>query len=307
VDSTCEVFLHSNKERLHAAQANVEGAKEEEAAAVKKSEIASTVSTNLLREPLPPGCQEVLLELRARTEQILDTLSPDLVKFYNENVSVSAEKAIDIARDTASQNEEKWFRERKLRITGSKCYCLYTYSSNKKADWAKKIRGTFNSNFTGNQATLYGLVNGPVARSLYASKNKCTVVENGLFVNPLLPWLGCSVDGLVVNDEKKPKFSIEIKCLTAGKTKPASDIPKYEKCFDKDNCLKKRHQFYGQMQLGLLLMGLPKCDFVVYSSFDHNIETIPVPFDAAFAHAMVDKLISVYFCYVLPWLKENFE
>jgi hypothetical protein len=30
--------------------------------------------------------------------------------------------------------------------------------------------------------------------------------------------------------------------------------------------LKKKHKYYGQVQLGMAVLGLKKCDFIMYSS-----------------------------------------
>jgi len=63
----------------------VKGAKQDEAAAPRTSQVASTVSTNLLRKLLWPSGNEMLLELKVKSDQVLETLSTDKVKFYNEH------------------------------------------------------------------------------------------------------------------------------------------------------------------------------------------------------------------------------
>jgi len=168
------------------------------------------------------------------------------------------------------------------------------------------MTSTFKSSFVGNESTMYGIQCEPLARNAYSIKSGSNVAENG-YVNPLTPWLGCSADGLVVNDQNNPEFSIEIKYFASGKTVPASEKLKLEKCFEKDKSLKMRHEYYGQIQLGLLLMGLPKCDLVVYSSFNDSIEIVPVQFDMTFAAKMVTELVNVYFDIVLPWLKKKYS
>ena len=235
----------------------------------------------------------------------------DLKDFYYKNVVVTAEKSLEIAKQTSSQCEQKWFYERNLRITGSKCYGLFIYScnfkKNKNANWEKKITSTFKSSFVGNESTMYGIHCEPLARNAYSIKSGRNVAENGLYVDPLTPWLGCSVDGLIVDDQNNPEFSIEIKSFTSGKTVPASESLNLEKCFEKDKSLKMRHEYYGQSQLGLLLLGLPTCDLVVYSSFNDSMEIVLVQFDMTFAVKMVTELVNVYFDIVLPWLKKSIQ
>lgn len=43
--------------------------------------------------------------------------------------------------------------------------------------------------------------------------------------------------------------------------------------------LKTKHPYYNQIQLGIVMLNINKCDFVIYNSFDHNYATIEVPLD----------------------------
>jgi len=47
--------------------------------------------------------------------------------------------------------------------------------------------------------------------------------------------------------------------------------------------LKTKHAYYNQVQLGMVMLNINKCDFVVYSSFDHNYAKTVVPLDENYA------------------------
>lgn len=75
---------------------------------------------------------------------------------FSATVQKSVIEAISICADTISQNSPLWFMERKIRITASIAYGLYTFSSTCDEVWKKKIKQTYQS-FGGNEATKYGL------------------------------------------------------------------------------------------------------------------------------------------------------
>ncbi|XP_034241197.1 uncharacterized protein LOC117645249 [Thrips palmi] len=242
-----------------------------------------------------------LKKLKALTDARVNALSPDLLEFYNKNVVVSTQQSVMLASFTATQCEEMWDVARKVRVTGTRVYPLSTYTKNKKADWGKKLEKVFNSQFKGTPATMYGLENEPKARATYAKKCGVKVVENGILVHPDVPWLGTSVDGVVVDDEEKPQKVIEIKCLVAGKTVTASELPKLADCCQKRK-LKKKHKFHGQVQLAMLLAGLDKCDFILYSSMDDTFVSQCVLYDDKFMYDTVKPVLDIYFSEILPYL-----
>jgi len=101
------------------------------------------------------------------------------------------------------------------------------------------------------------------ARGLYILKTVAESVQTGSFVHPILPWLGFSPDGIMLDENQNPAVLLEIKCLQVGKTTAASDLCEVVSCYDrKNNNLKEKHGYYGQIQLGMLLLGLKNCDFI---------------------------------------------
>ena len=156
-------------------------------------------------------------------EDKVKALSPELLEFYDRTVKVAKEKSVHIASNTVGQADELWFQERFIRITGSKCYSLFTYSKNKKPDCNKKLETIFKSSFSGTDATMHGLMSEPLAREAYEYQENVKVVCNGLFVHPDLPFLGFSADGIILN-ETDPVKLLEIKCPVIGKTHPAAEL-----------------------------------------------------------------------------------
>ncbi|XP_028131157.2 uncharacterized protein LOC114326897 isoform X2 [Diabrotica virgifera virgifera] len=233
--------------------------------------------------------------------QKMPHLSEEEQVFYKKNILLSIEDAVDLCSKTLGQSNELWKHQRKLRITGSICYNLYTFHKNRHNDseWFEKINKILYSSFTGNQATLYGVKTEHLAKEKYSAIFNNKIENVGLVVNPKLPWLGFSPDGIVYKD-----CLIEIKCPVIGQKITAAEAAKTMKCFagefPQEFHLKSSHQYYGQIQLGMFLLNLSKCHFCVYSSFDDSISVIEIPYDEEFVGEMINALKLVYFKYFLP-------
>lgn len=59
--------------------------------------------------------------------------------------------------------------------------------------------------------------------------------------------------------------------------------------------MKKRHKYYGQIQMGMAVLNLTKTYFVLYSSFDNSILVIVIDFDFEYAWEMLSKIKNNYF------------
>lgn len=116
-----------------------------------------------------------------------------------------------------------WHYERKYRITGSRCYDLFTYS---KGDWAKKCLDYLNPKKLTNRFILHGIQNEGVAREAYISATESSVGETGLIVSKIHPWMGYSPDGVILNKNGVPIKLLEIKCPYIGKEASAEDFYK---------------------------------------------------------------------------------
>lgn len=111
------------------------------------------------------------------------------------------------------QNTPEWHNARKLRITGSRCYEIFTYSGN---DWTTKTTKYFWPKSFSNKFTRHGLKYENAARESFITKTASSVFECGMVFSEKNKWLGYSPDGLIF-ENGAPIGLLEIKCLYAGK------------------------------------------------------------------------------------------
>ncbi|KAE8743416.1 hypothetical protein FOCC_FOCC010988 [Frankliniella occidentalis] len=293
-----EIFLHRSNARERASQVNCEPVEDVEGIL---RENAKRITEKLL---LRPRCESVqkLVDL---ANQELEKLSPELQQFYKENIEITPEKTVHLATSTVTQSEDGvWDAARSCRITGAKVYNAFTYTRNKNPDWEKRIKDMCNPSFDGNDATAFGLLHEPIARDCYAETKKVNVIENGIFILPDLPWLGFSADGIVVDDNFDPVKLLEIKCPPSGEKLSAAELHTSCGYFEKSKSrkLKEKQRYNGQVNLGMFLLGLEKCDFIVYSKSENNFVLDEVKLNEKFAFEMTAPLVDIYFNKILPYL-----
>ena len=192
-----------------------------------------------------------------------------------------------------------WHREKQYRITGCICYNLYTYTKNKKADWAKKSSNTFNPKNFKSIYTEYGKKTENEAREMFIKRTNLQVFVPGLIVSVLNPWLAYSPDG-VICDKGVPVALLEIKCPYKGKTADIDTTVKsvIGECLvmhGENIQLKKKHQYYGQIQLGMIITNVKSTYFVIYSHFDENLFILKVNQDLEFTKTMLIALKKIYY------------
>nr|XP_012234186.1 PREDICTED: uncharacterized protein LOC105678993 [Linepithema humile] len=171
-----------------------------------------------------------------------------------------------------------WIQERRYRITGSTCYEFFTYTNNKNADWNKKCDNILKPKNFKTEFTEYGKKFEAEARRAFAKGTNSEVVEIGLVISRLNPWLAYSPDGIIVKSDK-PVALLEIKCPFIGKTANIENTVNslINKCLQKKKeniVLKEKHWYYGQVQLGMAVLNLNLTYFVIYSSFDKQYFTL---------------------------------
>lgn len=235
----------------------------------------------------------------------LNFTSPEASQFYNKYVMCSKEQSMILNENTISQNiSSEWKKQRSLRITASKCYTLYTYSKSKNQNWDKKCNSYINSKPFFSKHTNYGVLNELNALKSYERDLKYSVAKLGLVVSPSACWLGCSPDGF----DTTRNVLIEIKCPTLGEEKELEDmllqVP-YLNCSEGSFKLKKKHIYYGQIQLNLFILNAPSCDLVLYSKKSDKCAIICVPKDLEFLAELIPSLKKIYGSYILPFLCKN--
>ncbi|XP_044759665.1 uncharacterized protein LOC123317284 [Coccinella septempunctata] len=113
---------------------------------------------------------------------------------------------------------EGWKFHRKYRLTGSRCYSIFTYD---KGDWENKSLKYFHPKEFTNKFVQHGIDHEREARECYKSKLGYPVIETGFIICSRYPWLGFSPDGVIFR-EGKPFRLLEIKCPFVGRTKDAA-------------------------------------------------------------------------------------
>ncbi|KAJ8914642.1 hypothetical protein NQ315_015381 [Exocentrus adspersus] len=184
---------------------------------------------------------------------------------------------------------KKWQEERRYRITGSRCYGLYTYS---KEDWETKSSKYFWPKMFSNKYTKYGILFEKEARETYSKNLNRHVVTCGLIISESNPFLAYSPDGIIIENNVPIKL-LEIKCPFKGQEVTAVSLfhsCSYLKIENDRMVLNKKHTYYGQVQLGMAILNLKECDFIVYSSFDKTFLNIIVPFDVVYSQIMSFQL-----------------
>lgn len=83
-----------------------------------------------------------------------------------------------------------------------------------------------------------------------------------------------------------------------GKEKSIQEILKackYIKIKQNVAKLKYKHQYYAQVQLGMAVLNLDYCDFVIFASQNKSLKIINEPFDYTFTCNMLQKIKEKFF------------
>lgn len=186
-----------------------------------------------------------------------------------------------------------------------RCYSLSTYS---KENWPEKARKYFWTKEFKSKYTRHGNEYESVARIKYTKEYNLFVQECGLVVCKSEPWMAYSPDGIVIKDNQVLKL-LEIKCPYELENTTDMILAKKCKHFLKlENnvlTLRKRHQYYGQIQFGMALLNLKECDFVVYSSISDSIKVFNVRYDKPYVVNLLTTLKKIYFEKMLHVICEN--
>lgn len=222
--------------------------------------------------------------------------------FFKSNVLIGVEKALQISNFKQLTND--WKSERKLRITASKCYEMFTYSATYKTDeqWSKKINNYINPKQFVTKHMQYGIDTEEIALASYVRDTNANIVKMGLVVHPSACWLGGSPDGVDIEN----KILIEIKCPNLGVTLNTNDLKHQLSYLDKNFELKSKHLYYGQVQMNMFILNLKLCHFLIYSKVNDKCICVKVTYDDNFVRKkMIPKLMHTYFTRILPILNTN--
>lgn len=248
------------------------------------------------------------------TEDVLpETLEELKQSYYDTKVRVTKEEAIAIAHETAEQGNDLWKHERKKRLTASTIGGIIKMRATTKK--AKKVEYLLYSKFKGNKATMYGNVMEPVAQDEYVQYQHqhghpgLKTEHIGLVVSVETPYIAASPDARV-NDpthvpsdglaEYKNPYSARKKSLDEACKTKTFFLQRKEQNGEVKYILKRRHDYYFQVQCQLYCENREWCDFVVRTEKDISIERIPR--DRKWWEEQLQKLEDFYFHALLPEL-----
>ena len=186
-----------------------------------------------------------------------------------------------------------WYRIRNHRITASRIGEIYRRRKDHEV-LAKRMKSTRRVTTA---AMRQGLAFEPVAAEVYAQVKECklNLYPCGVVVNDSCPWLAASPDRKVYNPDMFPEFGLlEIKCPQVGSVLECKYLSKDH---DGHLKLKRNHLYYYQVLTQLAVTGLEWCDFFVWCTNDHHIETIY--FNEGVWQNVKDKVDDFFFNYFL--------
>lgn len=259
--------------------------------------ISSNKNDPILVEPFVFDSHPILLSLNMygvlNLGDCCQTIYDSKIKLKDSPINIRKKSLID---------KSYWHQIRQFKITGSRCYSLFTYyTASKKTDaqWALKASKYFWPNTFSNKFVKHGIKYESVAIELFARDSKQKIVPCGFVTSYDYPWLGYSPDGIIINNFNEPTKLVEIKCPYLGSTVGLQDVIEKVKFISKNAdgslTLNKKDAYYAQVQLGLVLLNLSSCDFVVYNSLEHNYIVINVEFDFNYCKTLLQVLKIVFF------------
>ena len=223
---------------------------------------------------------------------------------------LSSETVTNLEKATVKQSKTAmWHNHRIGRITSSKMHRVFTLRESTSRSCV--IKDVLEPHSVKTPAMTYGVQKEPIARAAYTKYSRmfhdgfvCT--ESGLVLDPDLPFLGASPDGLIECD-CCGKGCLEIKCLKTYENgipdpETVANIPNSFPISDELE-LKKSHHFYTQVQGHMLICKVGYCDFYLWSK--SNSIAVRVFRDDDFIQRLVDKLYNEYKTHIFPAILEK--
>lgn len=208
---------------------------------------------------------------------------------------------------TSNQKDPEWEEVRLYRTTSSVVGALVGHSSFKTPeDAGQTITGHKFDVKSENQAAMdHGNKTEDDVRRWYERKYNCQVIERGLAVPKWDIYIGASIDGEVVGQDK----IIEIKCPRKGMYKP---ILKYMELKNGGwNPPRNYHDHifnshYDQMQHCMAVLGKKSCEYIVYSTMDGMVFNHTVHFDRDYWNLIYKIAKNNFAKYVGPFIPPNY-
>lgn len=226
------------------------------------------------------------------------------MKVIIESLKDEAQTADEIERQTVGQhNNQAWKEKRLNRITASTFGQVV-----KRLDHTpchNLVKSILYSRDLSSESIIFGRLNEKKAVDMYEAATKLNVDNCGLFVSIDYPFLGASPYGLVGQEGL-----IEVKCLPSVEEELESAVKKkktlcLEMSPENQLQLKRKHNYFYQIQEQLSITNRKWCDLVVLTKADElYIERIEVD-RALWENFMVPKLKKFYFGCILPEIADS--
>ena len=208
-------------------------------------------------------------------------------------------KLNNIEKTTREQAaSQEWNAERKFRFTASNFHTI----AKRKRNYASLVNNLLHPKTFTSKQTEHGKTYEPVAlkeygKYMFATRNPVTVLKSGLVVSMACPILAASPDGKVIDHScSKPFGLVEVKCpfskFHVSPLDACADESFFAENVNGQPRLKRRHQYYFQIQVQLAVTGASWCDFVIYTSKGMSVERIT--FDPQFWDTLNECLKNCY-------------
>ena len=279
--------------------------------------VAASSSSSSLPFALPGGLKAVCEDVPAKKRggvaarappPLLVRRNPPLTREeWLRQLEVTEEQAAVIVN--YEQGTPEWLASRVGRITSSNFGAAI--GDNKYTSPRALLKQMLWGEFKGNAATRWGSEHEDVARDEYIAIVRAQIAaaqqeddvlvdidvkECGLVINPSRAWMGNSPDGLITltyASGRTERGLLEIKCPFRQEFYAPDPVPLY---------------YYAQVQGTMGNMGLPWCDFVVWTPT--GVQVTRVPFNQEYWDTrLLPGVTSFYFDQYLPLAlaKENGE
>ena len=231
-------------------------------------------------------------------------ISNDEDDFLDKISQFSARIINKIEKLTIGQaNNVLWFKYRKHCITASIAHRVA--NAERKADECFRVRALIAKELhipLYVPAMVYGQNSEAKAIQTYVETYKSEhtnlrCLRKGLKLYEDIPYLGASVDGILVCDCHE-SFLVEVKCPYSLRDKSIIEYGNKLIYLTPDLQLRKTHPYWDQVQMGLGVYGLQKGKFIVWSQVDFL--SIEIDFDEVFFSVLINNLSNYYQTKYLP-------
>lgn len=167
------------------------------------------------------------------------------------------------------------------------------------------------------EAVQWGIDKEERARADYITiksfvNKKFSVEHTGLTLYSTHSFLGASSDGKVTEEDSVGLLEIKCPFSLNGINVSKMEVDDIMNMNNKNFCLfntdagptlNRYHKYYAQVQGEMAIMGLPWCDFVVWTGASQNNICIDrIYFDANFVAHIIPKLVEFYMDFIYPLL-----